>query len=91
LCPQKTEDVRLLPGVAEDLDLGLKSRAKNKKVFRRGQLQLDEDGNWQVLLEERPIGTLGNRHSGAFNRRSTPGSRSMRVLRFVAARDGGLA
>lgn len=61
LCPQETEEVLLLTGVAEDLDLGLKSRAKNKKASRPARLQLDDGGNWNVMLEEKPIGTLARR------------------------------
>jgi hypothetical protein len=61
LCPQETEEVHLLPGIAEDLDQGLKSRAKNKKASRPGRLQLDDGGNWNVALEGKPIGTLTRR------------------------------
>ena len=61
LCPQETEDVRLGPSIAEELDRSLNSRAKNKKVVRRGQLHLGADGIWSVTLDEKPIGTLNKR------------------------------
>lgn len=61
LCPQETEDVQLGPGLVEDLDRSLNSRAKNKKSVRRGQLQLGHDGIWNVWLDEKFIGTLSKR------------------------------
>jgi hypothetical protein len=61
LCPQETEEVLLFPGVAAELDQGLKSRAKNKKASRLGRLQLDADGTWSVTLAGESIGTLAKR------------------------------
>lgn len=61
LCPQETEEVLLFPGVAEELDQGLKSRARNKRASRLGRLQLDDGGTWSVTLAGEPIGTLTKR------------------------------
>jgi hypothetical protein len=55
---QYREDIRLLEGVAEDLDQSLRSRAKEKKVRRNGTLSLGDDGVWSVALAGRTIGTL---------------------------------
>lgn len=64
LCPQETEEILLFPGVAEELDQGLKSRAKNKKTSRLGRLRLDDGGTWTVMLAEESIGTLTKRRYG---------------------------
>jgi hypothetical protein len=55
---QYREDIDLLDGIASVLDESLNSRAKEKKVRRKGALSLGSNGRWSVSEGGRVLGTL---------------------------------
>jgi hypothetical protein len=61
LSTQYREDVQLFGRVARELDESLTSRAKEKKVRRKGLLSLGADGAWSVIESGRAIGTIASK------------------------------